>query len=146
MNAKTGEDLSLSLLVAVDGSAQSDAALHWMALWGTARRVVRCVVLNAQKPLMAGEVGVILPASVVQTERAHDAKGVLDAAADVLRTAGLECIVDQKADDNAAKAILASADAHGCHAIVVGRRGRGALRAALLGSVSASVIHKALFQ
>lgn len=143
MNAKAVGGASLSLLVAVDGSAHSDAAVHWLASLGTAQKVVRCVILNVQKPVMAGEVGVILPASVAIAERTQHAEDILKTAAGVLRLAGLEYAVERKTEADAATAVLACAEAHGCHAIVVGRRGRGALRAALLGSVSASVVRQA---
>ncbi len=77
MNAKAVGGASLSLLVAVDGSAHSDAAVHWLASLGTAQKVVRCVILNVQKPVMAGEVGAILPASVAIAERTQHAEDIL---------------------------------------------------------------------
>lgn len=143
MNTTTAGGGSLSLLVAVDGSVHSDAALHWLAGLGVAQKVLQCVILHVQKPVMTGEVGVILPASIAMAERAQQAKSILEAAASVLRAAGLVYAVEQKIDNDAASAALACAGAYGCDAIVVGRRGRGALRAALLGSVSASVVRQA---
>lgn len=143
MNTRTVESAALSLLVAVDGSAHSDAAVRWAASLGAAGGALRCVLLHVQKPLMAGEVGAILPASVVMAERTRRAGDILNAAAAVLRACGVEFTVAQKTDEDAAAAILACARDLGCHAIVVGRRGQGALRAVLLGSVSASVVRQA---
>lgn len=137
------EGTSLSLLVAVDGLVQSDAAVRWVASLGAAEPVVRCVLLNVQKPLLAGEVGAILPASVAVAERAQRANDILDAAASALRASGLELTVEQKTDENVATALLACARDHECDVVVVGRRGQGALTAALLGSVSASVVRQA---
>jgi len=143
MNAKTGEGASFSLLLAVDGSAHADAAALWVASLGATRRGVRCVLLNVQKPVMTGEVGVISPASIAMAARARHSKEILDAAASVLQRAGLAFTTERITDDDTATAALSCAEACGCNAIVVGRRGHGALRAGLLGSVSASVMRQA---
>lgn len=143
VDTKTMEIASLSLLVAVDGSDHSGAAVRWVASLRAARRAVRCVLLNVKKPLMAGEVGAILPASIAMAERTQRANDILDAAASVLRAGGFELNVKQKTDEDVATAVLPCARDHKCDVIVLGRRGQGALRAALLGSVSASVVRQA---
>jgi len=48
-----------------------------------------------------------------------------------------------EADDGAWRAVAAAAHAHGASAIVVGNRGLGSARSALLGSVSSGLIQNA---
>lgn len=136
------ETFPAKLLVAVDGSAHARTALAWVA--GLARLGVslRCVLLNAQRPLMSGEVGLIAPASLSIGERERTARDILAQAARALEDAGVACDPEHTLDDPV-DAILASATAHECDAIVLGRRGQGVLRSALLGSVSNETVRRA---
>lgn len=142
MNASTPVPL-LKLLVAVDHSAHSDAALRWLASLKTTGLNAQCVLLYVQAPVMSGEVGLIAPADVAAEAHERTAAAALAHAAQVLHDAGFACIVARETDTDIVAAILACAQAQGCDAIVLGRRGRGALRAALLGSVSAGVVQRA---
>ncbi len=139
MSAKTSE--MLHFLVAVDGSAHSDAAVRWATLVGGREASLRCTLLNVQKPILVGEVGVIAPVSVAQGERHRSAADILAHAAAQMRDRGIPCEVEERMDD-APNTIITRAEALGCDAIVVGRRWQGALRAALLGSVSAEVVRR----
>ena len=84
---------------------------------------------------MSGEVGAVAPASVALEERERSAADILEHAAAILRPTVLQLAADDQMGD-AATTIITQAKALGCDAIVIGRRGVGALRAALLGSVS----------
>ena len=130
------------LLVAVDGSAHARTALAWVAGLARLGVALRCVILNAQRPLMSGEVGTIAPASVSIAERDCNARDILAQAVRVLEDAGVACDPEHTLDDPV-DAILASATAHACDAIVLGRRGQGVLRSALLGSVSNETVRRA---
>jgi len=132
---------SLHLLVAVDGSDHSLAAVHWITQLGGDGAHLRCTLLNVQRPVMSGEVGILAPASITLEERDRSATDILEHAATVIRAKSIPFEIEEQMDD-AATAIVARAEAIGCDAIVIGRRGVGVVRAALLGSVSAEVIRK----
>lgn len=132
----------LSVVVAVDGSAHAQAALRWIAGLHAARVPLDCVLLDAQRPLLAGEVGAISPASHVLAERDRAAGEILAEAAAVLRAAGVACETERRLEDPP-KAIADCAAARAREAIVLGRRGRGPVSAALLGSVSAETVRSA---
>jgi len=130
------------LLIAVDGSAHARTALAWVAGLSRSGVALQCVLLNAQRPLMSGEVGAIAPASLSIEERECTARGILAQAMRVLEDAGVHCDSEHTLDDPV-DAILASATAHECDVIVLGRRGQGVLRSALLGSVSNETVRRA---
>lgn len=131
----------LHFLVAVDGSANSLAAVHWITQIGGDGAHLRCTLLNVQRPVMSGEVGVLAPASITLDARDRSATDILQHAATVIRAKSIPFEMEEQMDD-ASTAIIARAEALGCDAIVIGRRGVGVVRAALLGSVSAEVVRK----
>lgn len=133
---------ALRLLVAVDGSEHSNGALRLLAALARRRARLHAVVLNVQLPVMVGEVGVIAPASIASESRHRAAAEVLGAAGRVLAEAGVshECVEEL---DAPAAAIVACAGALRCSAIVIGSRGLGPVRSALLGSVSGRVTRRA---
>jgi nucleotide-binding universal stress UspA family protein len=132
---------SLHFLVAVDGSEHSLAAVHWITQIGGDGARLRCTLLNVQKPVMSGEVGVLAPASIALDERDRSATDILEHAATVMRAKSIPFEMEEQMGD-AATAIIARAEALGCDAIVIGRRGMSIVRAALLGSVSTEVIRE----
>lgn len=136
-------DPVIKLLVAVDHSAHSDAALRWLASLQAVGLQAQCVLLHVQAPVMSGEVGLIAPADIAAEAHARSAAAALEHAAQMLRAAGFACTALRETNADIAAAVLACAQAQGCEAIVLGRRGRGALRAALLGSVSGGVVRLA---
>lgn len=131
----------LHFLVAVDGSEHSLAAVRWVMQIGCDEARLRCTILNVQKPIMSGEVGILAPASIALDERDRSAADILEHAATVMRGSAIPFEMEEQMDD-APTAIIARAEALGCDAIVIGRRGVSIVRAALLGSVSAEVIRK----
>lgn len=132
----------LHFLIAVDGSEHAAAAVRWIAGIGAAGVRLRCTLLNVQKPIMVGEVGAVAPAGIALEQRERSAAEALEHAAGLLRPGGLPFESEERLDDPRV-AIVARAQALGCDAIVVGRRGLGSLRAALLGSVSTEVVRRA---
>ena len=131
----------LHMLIAIDGSEHSLATVHWMTQIGADTTRLRCTLLNVQKPVMSGEVGILAPAHLAIHQRERNAAEILDRAARVLRDGGVTVAIEEQIDD-AVSAIIARAQVLGCDAIVMGRRGVGMLHAALLGSVSTAVIRK----
>jgi nucleotide-binding universal stress UspA family protein len=134
--------LPLHFLLAVDGSAQSLHAAHWLVGLAQTGLALRCTILAAQRPVLAGEISAIAPAQITAAAREQEAQAALDQASAVVEAAGVEfhtlnCIGD------AAPTVLDRAQVYEADAIVMGRRGLGALKSALLGSVSAEVIRGA---
>lgn len=134
---------AIKMLIAVDGSAHAHAALRWALSLPRAGLVPHCVVLDVQRPVMSGEVGLISPAQDVIEQRERAVEMVMTQAAEVLRDSRVPYTLVSETQTEVAAAISRCATNHGCDAIVVGRRGQGALRAALLGSVSAGLVQSA---
>jgi nucleotide-binding universal stress UspA family protein len=137
--------METSILCGVDGSADSEAAL------GVARRLAdrldaRLVLANVVEPIPgpSGTVGTIGFGNVARTaltdevgERVRGAERLLEEMAERLnlRTADRRVIAGF-----AAERLADLADEETAELIVVGSRGRGAFKAAFLGSVSTSLI------
>lgn len=135
------EHTTLKLLAAVDGSAHADAALRWIASLANIGIDLNCTLLHVQQPILAGEVGLIAPADVALAARERHTQEVIERAVKMLHAVPVTPVAETASD--VAAALLACVQQHACDAIVVGRRGQGALRAALLGSVSAGVVQHA---
>jgi nucleotide-binding universal stress UspA family protein len=128
-----------NILVAYDGSADAEHALG-QAIALAADQHARLALLTVVPPVSPM---VALGADVAQcaaaVERASEAI-LREAAGRVPQDIGL---TTRLAEGPADRAIIHAA-ADGCHdLIVMGSRGRGRLRGALLGSVSQSVLHHA---
>jgi nucleotide-binding universal stress UspA family protein len=74
----------------------------------------------------------------------EDASATTRDGVETARAAGLDAVGETlESPAGAWRAVLAAAQTHGASAIVVGSRGRGAARSALLGSVSSGLVHNA---
>ncbi len=128
------------IVVGIDGSDGSRAALHW-ALDETRRRGSRLdVVLAWQTPYLGEVSGLVL---VSMTEEAEQrARNLLADVADGIVAAHPDLhIVPLLAEGRAAPALLDAAA--GADLLVVGSRGRGGFKSLLLGSVSSACVHHA---
>ena len=130
---------TLKILVAIDGSEASlHAARHalWLHTLG-----LKCgfVLATVQETVYNFELMGVPDAQVL--ERWSGAAGVrsLAQARLLFDTANIACEVEIGVGDPA-PALLDIAARCGCEAIIMGARGHGALRGALLGSVSQSVL------
>jgi len=132
----------MKILVAVDGSQASLCAVrHALQLL---REGLRADILLAavQEPTYVHEM--VLPPSADVLERLGGAVGAraLAEAEALLAQAGV-AYTREIASGEAAPTLVEIAERHGCAKIVMGARGLGPMRGALLGSVSQSVLQKA---
>jgi nucleotide-binding universal stress UspA family protein len=132
----------MKLLIAIDGSEHSlEAARHALRL-RDAGLTAGFVLATVQEPTFLYEM--VLPPTSEVLERVSGAVGhrALEGAEALFRAAGVP--FDHEIGSGAvAPTLLAIARAHGCDGIILGARGLGAVRAALLGSVSQAVLQGA---
>jgi nucleotide-binding universal stress UspA family protein len=128
------------IVVGIDGSDGSRAALQW-ALDEARRRASRLDVLLAWQTPYIGELsGLVLVAMTEQAE--HQARELLSGVVEeiVADHPDLE-LVPLLAEGRAAPALLDAAE--GADLLVLGSRGRGGFKSLLLGSVSSACVHHA---
>ncbi|MGZ5185597.1 MAG: universal stress protein [Caldimonas sp.] len=133
----------MKLLVAVDGSDLAlDAVRHALRLREAGLKA-GLVLATVQEPMFLYEM--VLPPSSEVLERVSGAVGnrALESAEALLRAAGVPFEREIGSGD-AAKTLIELAGRHGCEGIIVGARGLGAVRSALLGSVSQAVLHASM--
>jgi nucleotide-binding universal stress UspA family protein len=128
------------VVVGVDGSEASSAALAWAAeearLRGTALRVLRAW----QVPALAYGAWVLPPDSLADWEASVGSELEDQVSAVLGDRAGLEVVAEARQGPAARVLVEASASAS---LLVVGSRGGGGFSALLLGSVSLQVAHHA---
>lgn len=130
----------MKLLVAVDGSDLAlDAVRHALRLRDAGLKA-DLVLATVQEPTFLYEM--VLPPSAEVLERVSGAVGnrALEGAEALLRAAGVSFEREIGSGDPA-QTLIELAGRHGCEGIIVGARGLGAVRRALLGSVSQAVLH-----
>jgi nucleotide-binding universal stress UspA family protein len=135
----TKEDLMNQLLVAIDGSKGSDAAIDEAV--ELAREVgARVTFAFVRKPPSA-LLGYPYYERLLRNELATARETTADAARKAL-DAGVES-ASEILEGDPVDEILSVADNRGVDLIVMGSRGRGAIAGALLGSVSSAVLQHA---
>jgi nucleotide-binding universal stress UspA family protein len=137
-----------TIVVGVDGSAPSQAALRWAADEAKLRDA-RLVVIHAWvfvPPAPLAEPGLMplptadLPAQLEAQRDAAEAE--LGAAVEYVFPESPPVEMERKlVEDNAGEAL--EMESRSADLVVVGSRGRSGIRAALLGSVSEHVVHHA---
>jgi nucleotide-binding universal stress UspA family protein len=126
------------VVVGIDGSARSLAALRWAAAEARLRDADVDVVHAWRLPIMA-----VPPATMALTDYAaleDSGRAVLDAALDEPDLAGLR-VHPHFVHDSPGRALIERAEGAGL--VVAGTRGLGRVSGALLGSVSRQLLHHA---
>jgi nucleotide-binding universal stress UspA family protein len=132
----------MKILLPVDGSEQAlHAVRHALELLDAGLRA-SFVLATVQEPVYLYER--LLPPDAEVLERVTGAVGDKSlAGAEALFDAAGVAYEREIASGEPAPVLIELARRHGCDAIIMGARGRGALRSALLGSVSQRVVHEA---
>ena len=143
------ESAELSIIVGVDGSAQSDAAVRWAA-GEAAMRGMPLILMHVVAPIVVSwPVG---PAQASITEWQEDsARRIISHAQDTLRAsagagagAGDAALPDVRTEVRYAGTVSAFVDAtKESSMVVVGHSGHGGLGRTVLGSVSSGLVHHA---
>lgn len=130
----------MKILLPVDGSTAALDAVRFAIRLAREGLPIECVIANVQEPATLYEMVVAHDAEVLH--EVSDAAGAhaIEPAAALLRAAGIEC-QSEVASGDPGNTLVDMAESFGCEMIVMSARGRGALRQALLGSVSQSVLH-----
>ncbi len=129
----------MKILVAVDGSELALDAVRYALRLRREGLQARFVLATVQEPTFLYEM--ILPPNADVLERVTGAVGsrALEGAQALFRAAGVPCESEIGGGDPAT-ILIDIAERQGCEAIILGARGMGALRSALLGSVSQAVL------
>jgi nucleotide-binding universal stress UspA family protein len=132
----------LKILIPVDGSEQAfDAVRHALYLYREGLRA-SFVLAAVQAPIYGFEM--MLPADASLVDRLSGAMGERALAeAEILLNAAGSIFEREIGSGEPAPVLLDIAERWGCAAIIMGARGRGALRSALLGSVSQAILQSA---
>ncbi|HEY1103708.1 MAG TPA: universal stress protein [Burkholderiaceae bacterium] len=130
----------MKILLPLDGSDLSLEALRFALRLAREGLQAEFVLANVQEPASLYELVVAPSADAVQTVSDAVGSRVLEAGEALLQAAGLpyECEV---ASGDPAHTLVDISERFACDLIVMGARGSGVLRSALVGSVSQQVLH-----
>lgn len=146
--SRNPKEHAIKILLAIDGSADSAAAVEEVAQRPWPRQSEIKVITAAEMPLMVGmEPWVPSQEYFDQVEKAvrEAAQAVIDAALEKLKTIEDKTlkISSETIQGSPREAIVEESERWGADLIVMGSRGLGAFNRLLLGSVSSAVVHHA---
>lgn len=130
----------MKILLPVDGSEAALDAVRFAIRLSREGLALQCVLCNVQEPATLYEMVVAHDAEVLHEVSNAAGAHAIEPAAALLRAAGLDC-ESEVASGDPGNMLVETAENYGCEMIVMSARGMGALRQALLGSVSQSVLH-----
>lgn len=134
--------MSEHLVIGIDGSPESEAAMHW-GLEEAARRGIEAELIYALAvPVVSDAYGMVMTRPDID-ELTSYSQQLLDAALAAARTAAPEVTVSARLASGPPAAVLIEASKH-ADALVVGTRGLGAISGKLLGSVSVRLAGKSV--
>jgi nucleotide-binding universal stress UspA family protein len=130
----------MKILLPVDGSELSMAAVRFAV--GLARQGLQTdvVLANVQAPASLYELVVAHDADMIERISAEAGAHALEPAQALLDRAGI-AYESEVAKGDPAHTLIDILERYGCELVVMGARGQGTLRSALLGSVANEVLH-----
>jgi len=130
----------MKILLPVDGSEPSLDAVRFALRLAREGLPLQCVLGNVQAPATLYEMVAVHDADVLRDVSRAAGAHALAAAEALLRDAGIETECEVVSGD-AGHRLVEMVERFGCDMVVMSARGAGALRQALLGSVSQSMLH-----
>ncbi len=132
----------MKILIPVDGSEASLCAVRHALRLRAEGLQTEFVLANVQEPATVYEMLVVHDAARI--EQVSDGAGahLLQRAEALMQSQGVPFEREQATGD-AAPMLIEIAERYGCEAIIMGAHGHGALRGALVGSVSQQMLERA---
>lgn len=132
----------MKILVPVDGSAAALEAVRQALRMIDEGLRASLVLANVQEPATLYEMLLAHDPEVIEQVSADAGVHLLEPARALVRAAGVEHEIEVARGDPA-HTLIDILENFGCELVVMGARGMGTLRSALLGSVSHEVLHAA---
>jgi nucleotide-binding universal stress UspA family protein len=129
----------MKILLPVDGSAPSLAAVHHALELARAGLAAELVLVNVQEPPSLYEVAVAHDAERLQKLRVEAGEDLLRPAEALIEASGLE-FESEVAGGEPANVLLEVLENYGCRAVILGARGMGDPDTAGLGSVAQAML------
>jgi nucleotide-binding universal stress UspA family protein len=130
----------MKILLPVDGSEHSLNAVRHAIRLVKEGLSASFVLVTVQEPTYLYEMVLAPDADVLERVTGAAGSHSLEAAEDLMRHAEL-AFEREVVSGDPAHTILETGERYDCDAIILGARGRGVVRSALLGSVSQAVLH-----
>jgi len=130
----------MKVLLPVDGSESALDAVRFAIRLASEGLALQCVIGNVQEPATLYEMVVAHDAEVLQSVSVAAGAHALEPAEALLRAAGIDYESEVGRGDPGHR-LVEMAERFGCEMVIMSARGTGALRQALVGSVSQSVLH-----
>jgi nucleotide-binding universal stress UspA family protein len=130
----------MKILLPVDGSQASLEAVRFAIRLVKQGLHATFVVANVQEPTYLYEMVLAPDAEVLEKVSGAAGNHAIEAAQGLLKAAGIT-FESEVASGDAGHVLVEIIERYGCAAVIMGARGMGALREALLGSVSQALVH-----
>jgi nucleotide-binding universal stress UspA family protein len=130
----------MKVLLPVDGSEPALDAVRFAIRLAREGLALQCVIGNVQEPATLYEMVVAHDAEVLQSVSGAAGVHALEPAEALLREAGIE-FESEVGHGDPGHRLVEMTERFGCDMVIMSARGTGALRQALVGSVSQSVLH-----
>jgi nucleotide-binding universal stress UspA family protein len=132
----------MKILLPVDGSELSLEAVRFAVRLARSGLRVSAVLANVQEPASLYELVVAHDAEVIDRISAEAGAHALASAETLLKQSSVP-FESEVAKGDPAHTLIDILERYGCNMVIMGARGKGTLRSALLGSVSHEMLHAA---
>lgn len=132
----------MKVLLPIDGSDISLEAARYVVQLGKAGLGLDVVLANVQEPASLYEMVVAHDVGMLERISTEAGEHALAKAEKLLQKAGIP-YEREVAQGDPAHTLVDILQRHGCEMVVMGARGQGTLRSAMLGSVSHEMLHSA---